>query len=57
MNTEIENTRAAETERPEQAVPPEKAAYVERIRELPAEDQAFMDGYLFAIVKNAKKRA
>lgn len=57
MNTEIENTRAAETERPEQAATPEKAAYVERIRELPAEDQAFMDGYLFAIVKNAKKRA
>ena len=27
---------------------PEKADYIQRINALPAEDQAFMDGYLFA---------
>ena len=56
MNKELENTQAAEEQRTEQA-PPTKAAYVERIQDLPAEDQAFMDGYLFAIVKNARKGA
>lgn len=55
MNTEMENTRAAEPIQTEQT--PKKAEYVERIQELPAEDQAFMDGYLFAIVKNARKGA
>ena len=53
MNTEQENTQVAEETRTE----PTKAEYVERIQELPAEDQAFMDGYLFAIVKNARKGA
>ena len=56
MNTEAENTQVTEAPRTE-PTPPEKAAYVERIKELPAEDQAFMDGYLFAIVKNGKKGA
>ena len=54
MNTELENTKATETAKAEQ---PTKAEYVERIQELPAEDQAFMDGYLFAIVKNGRKGA
>lgn len=56
MNKELENTQAAEEQRTE-PTPPTKAAYVERIQDLPAEDQAFMDGYLFAIVKNGKKGA
>ena len=54
MNTEIEKTQPEEIRT---ETPPEKAAYVERIKELPAEDQAFMDGYLFAIIKNARKGA
>ena len=54
MNTEIEKTQAEEIRT---ETPPTKAAYVERIQDLPAEDQAFMDGYLFAIVKNGKKGA
>ena len=54
MNTEIEKTKAEEIRT---ETPPEKAEYVERIKELPAEDQAFMDGYLFAIIKNARKGA
>ena len=54
MNTEIEKTQAEEIKT---ETPPAKAAYVERIKELPAEDQAFMDGYLFAIIKNARKGA
>ena len=57
MNEELEITREPEEIREETAKPPEKAAYVEKIQGLPAEDQAFMDGYLFAIVKNARKGA
>lgn len=56
MSMEAEKTQVAEEQRTEQT-PPTKAAYVERIQDLPAEDQAFMDGYLFAIVKNGKKGA
>ena len=56
MNTEMEKTRAAEAEEMERKKP-EKADYVERINELPAEDQAFMDGYLFAIIKGKRKGA
>jgi len=45
-------------EKPEPRVPetgaPDKAAYMERIEGLPAEDKAFLDGYLFAIMKNKK---
>ena len=35
---------------------PDKAAYMERISALSAEDQAFMDGYLFAKVTDAAKK-
>jgi len=33
---------------------PEKADYIQRINALPAEDQAFMDGYLFARLTAAR---
>ena len=55
MNTEHGNTQAEEIRKEQEQ--PEKAAYLDRIKELPAEDQAFMDGYLFAIIKNARKGA
>ena len=35
---------------------PAKADYMERINSLPAEDQAFLDGYLFAKVTEAAKK-
>ena len=35
---------------------PDKSAYMERINSLPAEDQAFLDGYLFAKVTEAAKK-
>ena len=35
---------------------PDKAGYKERISALPAEDQAFLDGYLFAKVTEAAKK-
>ena len=35
---------------------PDKSAYMERISSLPAEDQAFLDGYLFAKVTEAAKK-
>lgn len=35
---------------------PDKAAYIERINALSAEDQAFMDGYLYAKVTEAAKK-
>ena len=35
---------------------PDKSSYLERIHALPAEDQAFMDGYLFAKVTEAAKQ-
>ena len=54
MNTEIEKTQATE---PEQEQRPEKAAYLEKIKELPPEDQAFMDGYLFAKVTSRRQPA
>ena len=34
----------------------DKADYMERISSLPAEDQAFLDGYLFAKVTEAAKK-
>ena len=42
----------AETERTE----PDKAEYLRKIMSLDAEDQAFMDGYLFAKVTEAAKK-
>jgi len=35
---------------------PDKAGYKERISALPVEDQAFLDGYLFAKVTSAGKK-
>ena len=35
---------------------PDKSEYIERINALAAEDQAFLDGYLFAKVTEAGKR-
>ena len=36
---------------------PDKAAYLNRISELGAEDQAFLDGYLFAKLTAARRGA
>ncbi len=49
---------ANETQEQEQTVQvtPDKAAYLERISALSAEDQAFMDGYLFAKVTDKARR-
>ena len=45
------------TQHKEEAVrTPDKAAYMEHIHALSAEDQAFMDGYLFAKVTGAAKK-
>lgn len=45
------------TQQKEQTVrTPAKADYMERISSLPAEDQAFLDGYLFAKVTEAAKK-
>ena len=41
---------------PETREIPDKEAYIRKISELPAEDQAFLDGYLFAVVKEAAKK-
>lgn len=35
---------------------PDKSEYIERINALAAEDQAFLDGYLFAKVTEAGKK-
>lgn len=35
---------------------PDKNEYLQRIRELSAEDQAFMDGYLFAKVTERREK-
>ena len=35
---------------------PDRSAYMERINSLPEEDQAFLDGYLFAKVTEAAKK-
>lgn len=35
---------------------PDKADYMERINSLPAEDQAFLDGYLFAKVTGSAQK-
>lgn len=54
---EMEETREIITEEQEQVQrEPEKTDYIQRILSLPAEDQAFMDGYLFAKVTEAAKR-
>lgn len=53
MTEEIRNNTAEEKE-PEKK--PDKAEYIRRIHELSAEDQAFMDGYLFAKVTEAAKK-
>lgn len=47
---EIKKGQAAESERKESAGVPDKGDYIRRIMELSAEDQAFLDGYLFAKV-------
>ena len=41
----------------EEAVHPDKSAYLDRIQAMSAEDQAFLDGYLYAKVTSAAKRA
>lgn len=51
----MEETREIITEEQEQVQrEPEKADYIQRINALPAEDQAFMDGYLFARLTAAR---
>ena len=41
----------------EEAVHPDKSAYLEKIQAMSAEDQAFLDGFLYAKVTSAAKRA
>lgn len=41
----------------EEAVHPDKFAYLEKIQAMSAEDQAFLDGFLYAKVTSAAKRA
>lgn len=61
MNMEQRNEQAEairrETVQPETPARPEKADYLERIKGLSAEDQAFMDGYLFAKVTSRREPA
>lgn len=56
MNTEMEKARTPETAE-EVQTRPEKADYLERIKNLSAEDQAFMDGYLFAKLTSRPRTA
>ena len=55
---QLRETKAEEIEqqKSEAVRTPDKAAYMERISALSAEDQAFMDGFLFAKVTAAGKR-
>ena len=41
----------------QKAQQPSKAEYLEKIGKLSAEDQAFMDGYLFAKLTEAAKKS
>lgn len=50
MKTEERITQEQEQEKREEARIPDKADYMKRIMALSAEDQAFLDGYLFAKV-------
>ena len=50
MKTDERITQEQEQEKREEARIPDKADYMERIMALSAEDQAFLDGYLFAKV-------
>ena len=50
-----ENTATAQGENGNQQEP-NKAEYLQRIQSLSPEDQAFMDGYLFAKVTEAAKK-
>ena len=53
----MEETRQTTMDELEQVQPaPDKADYMNRILSLTAEDQAFMDGYLFAKVTEAAKK-
>ena len=45
-----------ETQAETMARQPDKNEYLQRIRELSAEDQAFMDGYLFAKVTERREK-
>lgn len=55
---QLRETKAEEIEqqKSEAVRTPDKAAYMKRINALSAEDQAFMDGFLFAKVTAAGKR-
>lgn len=61
MSMEQRNEQAEairrETVQAEAPARPEKADYLERIKGLSAEDQAFMDGYLFAKVTSRREPA
>lgn len=50
---DLKTETTAETEQRQ----PDKEEYIRKIRELSPEDQAFMDGYLFAKVTERKKGA
>ena len=54
MAQEDQNIHEESAQEPQQA--PDKALYMQRIRELSTEDQAFLDGYLFAKVTEAAKK-
>ena len=55
IENEIER-KGAEEEMREGIQTPDKAEYMQRILSLPAEDQAFLDGYLFAKVTEKSRR-
>ena len=55
MEPEIMNTTEGQEQEIRQV--PDKAEYLRKIYELPERDQAFVEGYLFAKVTEAKKGA
>lgn len=57
LKQNLENLQPEESQCELEAVrTPDKAAYMEHIQTLSAEDQAFLDGYLFAKVTDAAKK-
>ena len=50
-----EENQQQEKQNTTETVQPDKAAYIQRIYALSAEEQAFMDGYLFAKVTERRK--
>jgi len=50
MERNIEQQETQETRTPD------RAAYIQRINELTAEEQAFMEGYLYAKVTDAARK-